>query len=260
MRISTNGIVIATSNIDESDRILTILTSEKGVVRAYARGARRPGSKLCGSTELLCDSRFVLFRHKERYTVDAADSEHVFFGVRGDIFKLALASYLCELSGDTSPAEEEAQEYLRLLLNTLYLLETGRREPEFLKPVFELRQVSMAGYMPNLVGCSVCGRYQGEGMRFYPVSGELVCGDCISGAGGFYRDLSAPVLAAMRHILYADSGKLFSFSLSPLSLRELSQACEQYMKAQLSRTFKTLEFYHTLAPEQALHKEGKQDD
>ena len=43
--------------------------------------------------ELLSYSCFVLFSNRERYSVDKADLDTVFMGVRGDVEKLSLASY-----------------------------------------------------------------------------------------------------------------------------------------------------------------------
>lgn len=249
MRLTTDGLVLAALNMGDNDRIVTILSGDTGVTRAYAGGARKPGSRQSASTELLCYSRFVLFKNKERYSVDSADTNKIFFGIRQDIEKLALASYLCALSADTSPAGERAPEQLRLLLNCLHLLETGRRTGGFLKPVFELRQVALCGYQPDLVACRECGRYEGGDFFLLPGGGELICEACALQAGGAVRAgerLSPAVLAAMRHILYADAGKLFSFSVSGPSQQALIRACERYIQAQLARSYPTLDFYHSL--------------
>ncbi|MFR9190654.1 MAG: hypothetical protein ACLVL7_10850 [Anaerotruncus massiliensis (ex Togo et al. 2019)] len=39
----------------------------------------------------------------ERYSVDKADLDTVFMGVRGDVEKLSLASYFCELTAQAAP-------------------------------------------------------------------------------------------------------------------------------------------------------------
>lgn len=247
-RITTDGIVIGTLNFDESDRLLTILSGEHGVLRAYARGARRTKSKLSSSTELMSYSRFVLFRYQERTTVDAADINTLFWNIRQDIEKLALASYLCELSADTSPVEEEAQQQLRLLLNCLALMDAGKRKAAWLKPLFELRQISLAGYMPDLVACQGCGCYETRnGYHFYPTRGAFFCEGCdLDGKEEQFDRIGPAVLSAMRHIIFSDFDKLFSFTLQENGMRVLTAVCERYIKAQLSRTFHTLEFYHAM--------------
>ena len=137
--------VLRARSVDEFDCVLTLLTKERGVISAYARGAKKPRGTLRVPTELLSYSCFVLFSNKERYSVDRADLEGVFMGVRGDVCKLSLASYLCELTAETAPRGESAGEYLRLLLNSLYMLDRDKRACAFIKPLYELRLLTMAG-------------------------------------------------------------------------------------------------------------------
>lgn len=248
MQQTTLGIVIKEKTV-ESDRILTLLTQDYGVLTAYARGAQKLRGRLTSSTELLCLSRFVLFKNRDRYTVDAADSDRSFFGIRQDIEKLSLAAYFSQLTQRLAPAEEPAGEYLRLLLNCLHLLEKGGRSQLFLKAVFELRILTMAGFMPDLVGCRDCGAFEKAPMAFLPESGELLCPDCPPTKADGPRYLLPPgVLAAMRHILYSEMGSLFAFTLSPEGLIRLGEVCERYLRIQLDMPLPTLEFYHSLFP------------
>lgn len=69
--------------------------------------------------------------------------------------------------------------------------------------------------MPNLVACAGCGCYEAEEMFFLPQSAQLACGECVRSfpADQVRLPLGRGVLAAMRHILYSEAEKLFSFSL-----------------------------------------------
>ena len=62
MQIKTDGLIIRDLNVGEDDRIVTILTRSRGVVRASARGARRVKSRLSTATRLFCYSDFTLFK------------------------------------------------------------------------------------------------------------------------------------------------------------------------------------------------------
>lgn len=84
MQITTTGIVLREREHDD-DRILTILTADRGVITAYARGAKKLRGRLLSGTELLCCSRFVLFQYRDRYQVDSAETEQNFFGLRSDV-------------------------------------------------------------------------------------------------------------------------------------------------------------------------------
>ena len=81
----------------DEDKLLTILTEDRGVIFAYARGARRFKNRLAPSTGLLCYSSMVLFWNRDRYSLDYADSIEQFFELRQSVEKLALASYFAEV-------------------------------------------------------------------------------------------------------------------------------------------------------------------
>ena len=246
MQITTQALVIGTRDIDEEDRLLTLLSKEHGVLYAYARGVRRMRSRLAPTTGLLCCSNFVLFQNKERYTVDHADSVAMFFGLRQDIVKLSLATYFAELSAVIVPRGEPAPDYLRLLLNTLHLLEKGKRTPDFLKPVFELRAMTLSGFMPNLVACRECACYEAPRMFFLIDNGELLCESCLAKAEGVSvqpQPLTMGMLASMRHIIYSELEKLFSFELPPAALAALGDITERYLIRQTEHSYQTLDFY-----------------
>lgn len=247
MQITTDGMVIRERPHGEGDKVVTLLTRQRGVITAYAKNATKPKSRLANATELLCYSRFVLFENRNGYIVDHADVEKLFFGIRQDMEKLALASYFCELLCQLMPEEHNTDEFLRLALNSLHLLESDKRSQSFLKPVFELRLLTMAGYMPDLVGCGECGCYEAQAWHFYPRTGGLLCQACAGHAPPPDGVALGPgVLAAMRHIIYAEFVKLFSFTLGKEALQRLGSLSEQYLLQQTETNFSTLQFYHSL--------------
>ena len=245
MQLKTDGLVIRDLNVGESDRIITILTRDRGVLRASAKGARSVKSRISTATQLLSHSAFTLFKGREKYIIDEAETLDVFMGVRRDIEKLALAQYLCELMACAAPQEAEAAIYLRLALNALHLTDSGKRPDDLVKAAAEMRLMTLSGYMPDLVACSRCGSFESDTMYFLPDKASLICDNCAAGGDKAFP-LSRGALAAMRHIVYADFGKLFSFSLPQPGLDELSAASERYVLCCLDRSFNTLEFYDSL--------------
>lgn len=248
MQIKTDGLILRELNVGESDRIVTILTRQKGIIRASARGARRVKSRLSTATQMLCYADLTLFRGKDKYIIDEAEPAGFFLGVRGSLDRLALAQYFAELEMTQAPQEEPAELWLRLMLNALHLIETDLRPQLLVKAAFEMRLLTIAGYMPDLVACGGCGAYEDEEMFFFPSTGGLLCRACAGKTGR--KDgcrLSKGALAALRHTVYADFEKLFSFTLPEKPLRELASASEHYLLFCLERTFTTLEFYRGLA-------------
>ena len=245
MHIETSGLVIKEQAVGESDRLITVLTAEYGLIRAFVRRAKNVKSNLVSSTQLLSYSDFVFYKTKNSYTVDSAHAKNVFFGLREDIDALSISFYLAELFGELAPENAEASELLSLLLNSLYLMSEKKRDVKLVKAVAELRGLSDAGYMPNLVACQNCGEYETDMMYFNPSSGTLTCQNCGDPSSGLLMSLSA--ITAMRYIVFSEKQKIFNFSLEKAPMEELSEAVERFALAQTGRHFKTLDFYKSLA-------------
>ena len=243
MIFSSDAIVLKITKTGESDRLLTLLTRDRGVLKAFAKSADRPKNKLHMSTNLFCYGRFTFYEGVKATKVEECDLNETFFGLQSDIAKLSLAQYFNELIIEAAPVETEANEYLRLLLNSLYFLANDKKNPVLLKSLFELRLSSLIGYMPSLIACAECGEFETQTMYFNEQSGQLFCESC-KGNGNRYE---LEVISAMRHIIFSETDKLFSVGISPQSLPRLDYASEKYLMSVLKRKFRTLEFYKSIA-------------
>lgn len=242
MLIQTKALVIKENNVGEQDRLVTLLTEKAGVIRAFARGARSVKSKSLSATRLFCYSSMTVWASADKYVIREAEPIEVFFELRDDIEKIALAQFFSQACMELAPQEERAEDYLRLTLNCLHFLAKSTRAAEQIKSIFELRILSLSGYMPALEGCAKCSEQNAEKMYFNTVSGELCCENC--GAQG--ELLTASVLSAMRYIVYSDLKRVFSFNLSDESLAQLSRISERFFLAQTARSYTTLDFYNTV--------------
>lgn len=246
MKISTDGLILREQNIGEQNRLVTVLTRSHGVVRAFVRGCRSLKSPKGSATRLLCYSRLVIFIGRDTYTIDEAQSEEMFIPLRQDVVKMSLAQYFCELAIHYVPENLPAGDYLRLLLNALYLLSHDKRPTGLIKAAVELRMLTLGGYMPDLICCEGCKCYEHEKMYFLPKRGVLLCGDCLKENVEDSILLGMGVTTAMRHCVYAQFDKLFQFSLPPDSIALLERASEEYLLHISEKTFKTLDFYKTI--------------
>ena len=246
MKFSTDGLVIHERDTGESNRLVTILTRDRGVIRAFANGAKKIKSRSAAATELLCYSSFTLFKNKDTYSIDEATPNEVFFSLRGDIVNLSLAQYFCELAAAIVPENIESEAFLRVLLNSLHFLSRCEKDINIIKAVTELRLACAAGYAPDLVACCECGEFEGGEMLFDCLEGALYCAKCAELCPPSGVAISSGVLAAMRHIVYSEFSKLYSFTLPENQAAKLAYISETYLKNQLEREFKTLDFYHSL--------------
>ena len=135
---TTTGLIIKEQKVGEADRLVTVLTEDLGLIRAFAPGALKIKSKNISATSLLSYSELTIYQSRDTYKINSATSKEIFFGLRDDIVSLSLAGYFCELLLNLAPIFEKADNYLRLILNSLHLLCEKKRSPEMLKAIFEL--------------------------------------------------------------------------------------------------------------------------
>lgn len=244
MKLNTKGLILKEQNVGELDKLVTVLTADLGVIKAFVRGAKSIKSKRQSATGLLCYSKLSLYNGKDSYIIDEAECIEVFFGLRSDIEKLSLAQYFAELSCELAPELSDANEYLRVVLNSLYMVSNSKKPDLQVKAITELRLLSLSGYMPNLVACERCGEFETDTMYFDIEHGLLYCENCASQDVPLALGLS--VVSAMRHIIFSKLEKLYNFNMSEAQLQDLSYITETYLKAKTERRYKTLDFYNSL--------------
>lgn len=247
MKFRTEGLIIKEQNIGEKDRLVFVLTKSNGVIRAFVKGANNIKNQKCAATSLLAYSRLTIYKSRDAYIIGDAQSVKIFSKLRSNIRNMCLAQYFCELALVICPKEQPAEKYLSLILNSLYLLSEEKRSPQLVKPCLEMRMASMAGYMPDLRMCRICGEYQPNVMCFLPQTGMLECKTCRTDLSNHAVSLNPSTLTALRHTIYADDDKLFSFALPDDDLEVLNSASESYLKYRFERDFKTLTFYKTIS-------------
>lgn len=257
--LQTNGLILKEMKVSENDRLITVLTSDLGVIRAFSSGSLKMTSKGVSATAFLSYSRLII--HKSRndtYRISDAQTEKIFWELRKDFKLLSLASYFCEVCMHIAPKDEPAPEFLRLILNCLHLLSLKDKSvisPETVKAVFELRCCLYAGFMPDVTVCHGCDEPLFGVCRFDVNGGVFYCEKCANNAdfvqkmpqnhAGILKSVSSGALAAMRHILYSPLEKCFGFKISGASEKSLFDICECFLQAQAGKSFDTLQFYKT---------------
>jgi DNA repair protein RecO (recombination protein O) len=241
MRTNTDGLILKEQNIGEKDKLVTVLTRHNGLVRAFVRGAKSVKNRKNSSTGMFCFSKLSLYKTKDTYIIDEAEPIELFFDLRNDLEKLSLAQYFAELVLTLVQEDESAEEYLRLMLNSLHFLAKGKMPNEQVKAITELRLMCIAGFMPNLIACDRCGEYETDTMYFDVEDGLLFCDNCAPSDMLFQLDIG--LIKALRHIAFSDFEKIYSFKMEEYALPDLSYITEKYLLSKLQRNFKTLEFY-----------------
>jgi len=245
MYLTTQGLVLRVTDYNDHDALLTLLTPNYGKLTVKARGLRRRNSPLTAPCQLLAFGEYTLFEYKGMYTVNEAVSVELFQPLRRDITKLSLGTYFCQAAEVLSQEDLPNPELLSLTLNCLHGVSALNLPENKVKAVFELRATCLAGYMPELSGCHMCGSETPD--RFDISAGRLECSNCrAADSGGLRLPVNPDIVEAMRYITFCDPKKLFAFDLGEENLDQLAHLTEAYLTTQLERGFSTLDFYKSL--------------
>lgn len=242
MKTEMEGIVLTEQTTGDRNRFVTLLTRDNGVVNCFARGSREIKNSLFAPTQPLCYSRFEIFSGRSGKTIDDAELIKSFYDLRVSLGKLALTQYICDLVIRNMKSGVNSSEHLDLVLNCFHVLEKQEKPAELVKAVFELRFSSLLGYMPSVVYCAGCGKYESDIMYYNISSNSLYCSECCRDTESAQK-LSKGALAAVRYILLSEPKKLFSFNISSESVKQLSRCAENYMLSVTLSHPKTIDYY-----------------
>ena len=245
MYLTIRGLVTRVTAYNDTDALLTVLSSEHGKLTVKARGLRRKNSPLTAPCQLLAYAEFTLFEYRGMYTVNEAHSIELFTGLRRDLFKLSLATYFAQVCDVISQEDIANPKLLSLILNSLYVMDKLNLSLSQIKAVFELRCACFAGYAPYLDGCYNCGGTYPD--RFNISEGRLECSGCKEpGDNGIRLPISLGVLDAMRYIVSCEDKRVFNFQIGDVTADDLTNVTEAYLTRQLEQSFSSLDFYKSL--------------
>ena len=172
MYIKTEAIVLREVEYNDADKLLDILSKDRGLLTVRARGVRRNSSPLKSACQLLTLSEFTLQDYRGKLSVQEAQSIEQFRPLREDIELLALGSYFAQATGAVAQEDAPNPELISLLCNALYALGYLRKPQALVKAAFELRLACLAGFAPDLTACA--GKGNVFGCQFHPEkSGEV---------------------------------------------------------------------------------------
>ena len=256
--LKVRGLILREVQIGEADKILTLICHGYGRIDVSAKGVRSLRSPHMAATQIFAYSSFVLRKGKKYYYIAESELLEPFFGLRSDIDRLSLASYLADVTLDLSPEGTVDDDLLRLTLNTFYAISEKKTSPlKLIKGAFEIKAADLAGFCPDLGCCLRCGTSSHKEMYIDVMNGGIVCGDCKtpvvlenartdSGVAMIHLKVSDAVLAAMRYVTVSDEKRFLSFNIPDNEIKAFADVCERYLLDHLEHGFHSLEFYKSM--------------
>ena len=175
------AVVLRTQKLGEADRIITMFTRGRGVLRAAAKGVRRTSSKFGARLEPFMVADLQCFEGRTLDTITQAETLGAYGPkITEDYDRFRAASVVAETAerlgeGDPSP------EQFALLVGALRTLAAASIAPGLVRDGYLLRAMSLAGWTPGLEACVRCGSEPAADTthRFFAVQlGGVVCDEC----------------------------------------------------------------------------------
>ncbi|MFQ5736117.1 MAG: DNA repair protein RecO [Thermodesulfobacteriota bacterium] len=240
---TTEAVILNSFDYGESDRILTFCTQRHGKIKGIAKGARRSRRRFVGNLEPTSLVRIVFF-HSERselVRIEDATLLEGFHTLKADIDLLSHGCYFVELTSELTREGIVLPKVFDLLCEFLRSLDAGA-DPGTLARFFEVRLLSMLGYLPHLSGCIVCEETCGKGIQgFSSERGGVVCGPCSAGVGGLHP-ISPATAASLSLALKLDVDKLCRLKVAPSFVEESERLLYDFIKHQIGKELKTKKF------------------
>lgn len=165
--------------LGEADRILSLLTEEHGLIRAVAKGVRRPTSRFGSRLQPLNQVNVMLYQGRNLATVSTVDSVQLFGSqLASDYVRWSAGHVLVEATERLVTEEHEpSRPHYRLLVHGLTALADGDRDPRLVIDAFLLRSLATGGWAPSFGDCAQCGA-PGPHPWIHLASGGAVCEVC----------------------------------------------------------------------------------
>ena len=170
------GIVLRSFPFGEADRVVVLLSPNRGKVRAVAKGVRRTKSRFGGRLEPFTHVDVVLYEGRNLDTLTGATTIESFPVLRGDLDKVVAAGTMVEVVDAVAQEEEGSGRLFLLLQRGLRSLEVGPLHPD-LVPAFLLKAADVVGVAPALTHCAGCGATD-DLTRFSFAAGGAQCEQC----------------------------------------------------------------------------------
>ena len=242
--IKTSGLVLKHTNLGEADRILTLLTMDKGKIKAYSKGCRRSKSSLTSSSELFAFSDFVLFKGTNFYHVSHGELRESFYDLRKDLTRLSYGVYFAELADAVTDEDMNSKKILLLLARTLYYLSNMEIPMGTLSCVYQLKLMDLSGFRPSLYKCVNCGK-ESKFTKFSINLGGVLCDNCLC-SDIKVEKVNPNTLEIFRVFIATPISRLNTIKIDNTIFIEADRLITSFVQLHLDKKFKSMNFINTI--------------
>ncbi|MCR4740102.1 MAG: DNA repair protein RecO [Lachnospiraceae bacterium] len=206
--VLATGMILSVSPVNDYDRRLVILTTDRGKITVFARGAKRTNSKMMAATNPFCFGKFKLSEGKNAYNLIDVEIDNYFEELREDFMGAYLGMYFLEYAAYYARENNDDSELLKLLYQSVRAIINKNLDNRLIRAVYELKILVVNGEFPGIP----------EG-----------------------RSLSEATVYTIEHIVRTPVNSVFNFAVSDKVLGELTALADDYRNRFTDHHFRSLD-------------------
>lgn len=242
--IKTKGFVIKETPINDTDKMITLLTADLGKISVSARGSRKSGKSAYG-TQVFTYGDYILFKGKSSYSLNSCDISTTFYELACDMERLTHAAHMMEIASDAANDSRDAGRLLHQLLYALHALKKGRN-PWLVSAAFTIKLMQLVGYPPHTLSCASCNTREMEEIHFSFDRCGFVCETCAA-QDQQSMHIGPGTAKAIIHVLCSQDLGVYQFELAPEVLTVFSYIALRYVSERFDKTYSKLDFLKGLS-------------
>lgn len=206
---TVTGIVLSAVPAGDYDKLIVLLTKERGKVRAFARGARRVNNPLMAAANVFAFGEFRLYEGRSAYSVAQANIRNYFSELMTDFEGACFGQYFLEFADYYTRENMDCVEFLKLAYQSLRALSVPSLSRSLVRYIYELKAMVYSGECPQTFEQ--------------------------------FADRNPSTLYALQYVTKAPVEKLYTFTLSGEVCREFGEAVTKLRERYVQHRFKSLE-------------------
>ena len=212
---TVTGMVLSAAPVGDYDKLVVLLTRERGKIRAFARGARRPGSALMAAANAFAFGEFQIYEGRTSYTMSQASIQNYFGELMTDFEGACYGQYFLEFADYYTRENADGSDFLKLAYQSLRALLVPSLPRKLVRYIYELKAMTYSGECPQ---------------TFEQFSDW---------------NLNPSTEYALQYVVAASVGKLYTFLLTEEVFAEFARVVTWLRKHYVEHRFKSLEILET---------------
>lgn len=185
---TTEAINLKSYPLNDNDSILVMFSKTKGLMRAVAKGVKRPKSKLGARAQMFVANELMLLEGRNLDTIAQAQSVNTFSKIRNDLDKLSYSMYIAELVNNFCSKQfsedDNSSEIYSLIYSAYEKIANSKSKLETMLFVlkFQLKFMAYLGWGLDFNYCSTCQNELSNDITTSSVfsysQGGFLCSNC----------------------------------------------------------------------------------